>query len=57
MSKLQFSRGTYLRRMYLIPTIELERIEDGRNYLVIAFLKWYFGLFWDSDGKLEVFYE
>lgn len=49
--KLQISRGFYLRRMYFIPTIELERIEDGRNYLLIAFLKWYIGLFWESESR------
>lgn len=48
---INISRGSYIRRVYLIPTIEVERIEDGRNYCVVAFLKWYFGIYWESNKE------
>ena len=40
------SKGEYIRRVYFIPTFELEKLIDGRNYLCLVFLKWYIGVSW-----------
>ena len=53
MKNLGIAKGSYLdERRYPLPTIEYERIGDGRNYLCFVFWKWYFGLFWDTSEEL-----
>lgn len=47
MKNLRISKGRYIKRKYIIPTIELERFDDGISYLVVAFLGWYIGLVWE----------
>ncbi len=42
---MRICKGTYVRRMCFIPTIEYEET-GGREFLCLNFLKWYIGLAW-----------
>lgn len=42
------ARGIYNSRKYLLPTIEYEKMYDGRRYLCFVLGKWYFGLYWEE---------
>lgn len=51
MKNIGIAKGINLRRRYPVPTIEYEDMGDGRNYLCFVWWKWYFGIYWESEGK------
>ena len=48
---IRFCSGSNIYRWYLIPTIELERVEKRAFYLCLTFLKWYAGIRVDLDNE------
>ena len=49
MNGLKFCKGSYLNKVYFIPTIEHKKNEwsiDTEHFLCLSFLKWYIGLTW-----------
>ena len=49
MKNLDITKGSYVYEIHLLPTIEYKNMLDGRHYLCLVWLKWYFGLYWEDN--------
>ena len=51
MKNLDITKGSYVYEIHLLPTIEYENMLDGRHYLCLVWLKWYY-----NNDSIEAFW-